>query len=177
MTTMSLKLKRFAGVFLVLLALSSFASLLLANALYGSLPTGIGDSSSATWHRPELEYLKVLNGAGPPRDPQILFLLMGQYANANLHRDGIEFFSTVMKEFEPRLSDSQKSLYLAAIGLLRAGYANEVSFFSRIGWVRDTIQILEEAKRLSGDRFFPSDGYPESSMPSFRASSIRGKRR
>jgi len=156
MTTMSLKLNRFAGVFLVWFALSSFAALLLVGALYGSLAAaGVGDSSSATWHRPELEYFKVLNRAGPPRDPQILFLLMGQYANANLHGDGIEFFSSVMKEFEPRLSDSQKSLYLATIGLLRAGYANEVSFFSRIGWVRDTIEILEEAKRLSGGQIFP----------------------
>ncbi len=156
MTTMSLKLKRFAGVFLILFALSPFASLLPVDVLYGSLAAGeVGDSSFATWHRPELEYLKVLNGAGPPRDPQILLLLMGQYANANLHRDGIEFFSSVMKEFELRLSDSQKSLYLAAIGLLRAGYASEVSFFSRIGWVRDTIEILEEAKRLSGGQIFP----------------------
>jgi glyoxylase-like metal-dependent hydrolase (beta-lactamase superfamily II) len=156
MTSTSLKLNPFAGVFLVWFALSLFASLLLVDAMDGSLAAaGVGDSSSAIWHRPELEYLKVLNGTGPPRDPQILFLLMGQYANANLYRDGIEFFSSVMKEFEPRLSDSQKSLYLAAIGLLRAGYANEVAFFSRIGWVRDTIEMLEEAKRLSGGQIFP----------------------
>ena len=79
---------------------------------------------------------------------------MGQYANANRHREGIQFFSTLMKEFEPRLSDPQKSLYLAAIGLLRAGHASEVPFLKRIGWVRETIEILEDAKRLSGGQVF-----------------------
>lgn len=152
----SLQLKRFGAALLVWFVLSSLADLLMVDASYGSLAAGeVNDSSLAIGHRPELEYLKVLNGAGPPSDPQILFLLMGQYANANLHREGIEFFSSVMKEFEPRLSDSQKSLYLAAIGLLRAGYANEVTFLKRIGWVKDTIQILEEAKRLSAGQIYP----------------------
>jgi len=36
--------------------------------------------------RPELEYLKVVNRAAPPRDPQLLFLLMAQYANAGRQR-------------------------------------------------------------------------------------------
>ena len=131
-------------------------ALLLVGGLLGSLAAGgDGDSSPAIWQRPELEYFKAVNRAGPPRDPQILFLLMGQYANANMHRAGIDFFSTLMKEFESRLSDRQKSLYLAAIGLLRAGHANEVQFFYRIGWVRETIEVLEEAKRLSGEQIFP----------------------
>ena len=34
--------------------------------------------------RPDLEYLKAVNQAAPPQDPQLLFLLMGQYASANL---------------------------------------------------------------------------------------------
>ena len=52
---------------------------------------------NAAWHRPELEYLKAVNRAGPPRDPQLLFLLMGQYANANLHGEGVEFLSARLK--------------------------------------------------------------------------------
>jgi glyoxylase-like metal-dependent hydrolase (beta-lactamase superfamily II) len=129
--------------------------LLLVGALLVSLAAGRdGGSSPTTWHRPELEYFKAVNRAGPPRDPQLLLLLMGQYANANLHRDGIELFSTLVKEFEPRLSDRQKSLYLGAIGLLRAGHAHDVPLLKRSGWVRDTIAILEEAKRLSGGEVF-----------------------
>ncbi len=130
-------------------------ALLAATAVAAPLAIAMNNtSSSVTWHRPELEYLKAVNRAGPPKDPQLLFLLMSQYANANLRAEGIEFFSNVVKEFGPRLSDRDKSLYLAAIGLLRAGHANEVSIFKRIGWVRETIAILEEAKRLSGEQAF-----------------------
>lgn len=130
-------------------------ALLLIGTWPGSLAAGRdGGSALPAWHRPELEYFKAVNRAGPPRDPQLLFLLMGQYANANLHHDGIEFFSTLVKEFEPRLSDRQKSLYLGAIGVLRAGHANDVPLLKRSGWVRDTIALLEEAKRLSGGQLF-----------------------
>jgi glyoxylase-like metal-dependent hydrolase (beta-lactamase superfamily II) len=129
-------------------------ALLVGSALAGTLATGGDGDSSPTWHRPELEYFKAVNRAGRPRDPQLLFLLMAQYANANRHREGIELFSNLMKEFEPRLSDRQKSLYLAAIGALRAGHASNVPFFNRIGWVKETIEILENAKRLSGGQVF-----------------------
>jgi glyoxylase-like metal-dependent hydrolase (beta-lactamase superfamily II) len=130
---------------------SSFA-LLLVTTLLGSLAACT--SSPTAWHRPELEYLKAVNRVGPPRDPQLLFLLMGQYANANMQLAGVEYFSTRLKEFELHLSGRQKSLYLAAIGLLRAEHANKVFFLKRIGWVRDTIDILERAKRLSGGQIF-----------------------
>ncbi len=130
-------------------------ALLLLAAGVGALTAGRdGGSAPTTWPRPELEYLKAVNQAGPPRDPQLLLLLMGQYANANRQRDGIEFFSTLMREFEPRLSDRQKSLYLGAIGLLRAGHAHDVPLLKRSAWVRDTIAILEEAKQLSGGQVF-----------------------
>src|SRR5262247_4389193 len=136
-------------------AIRSLLALHAVGAFLGPLASAEDSgSSSANSHRPELEYFKAVNRAGPPRDPQLLFLLMGQYANANMHREGIEFFSARMKEFAPRLSDGQQSLYLSAIGLLRAGYASEVPFLNRIGWVRETIEILEDAKRLSGGQVF-----------------------
>jgi hypothetical protein len=124
----------------------------LAVALLGSLTACASSPKPSPW--PELEYLKSVNRAEPPRDPQLLFLLMGQYANANMQLEGVEFFSALLKKFQPRLSDRQKSLYLAAIGLLRAGHANKVFFLKRIGWVRDTIEILEKAKRLSKGQIF-----------------------
>ena len=37
---------------------------------------------------PELEYFKAINSAGPPQDPQLLFLLMAQYSNLNLQGEG-----------------------------------------------------------------------------------------
>jgi glyoxylase-like metal-dependent hydrolase (beta-lactamase superfamily II) len=114
--------------------------------------TGV-DSSSGS-RRPELEYLKAVNTVAPPQDPQLLFLLMAQYSNANMQGEGAEFFSSRLKEFGPRLTDSQKALYLSAIGLLRAQHASSVSLLHRIGYVKDTIAILDQAKQLSGGQVF-----------------------
>lgn len=126
----------------------TLARILVGMALAGAIAVPL------TGARPELEYLEAINRAGPPRDPQLLFLLMGQYANANLHREGAEHLAALLKEFEPRLSDEQKSLYLSAIGALRAGHANEVSLLRRFGWVKDTITILEDAREKSGGNIY-----------------------
>src|SRR5204862_8362279 len=63
--------------------------------------------------RPELDYLKAVNSSGPPQDPQLLFLLMGAYANANLQGEGADFLSARLNEFSSRLADPQKALYLS----------------------------------------------------------------
>src|SRR5262245_55162030 len=89
--------------------------------------------SAAGFTRPELEYLKAVNEVSPPQDPQLLFLLMAQYANANKPGEGVEFFSARLREFEPRLTDSQRALYLSAIGLLRAQHAPTVPLLHRVG--------------------------------------------
>src|SRR5499425_1131679 len=120
--------------------------------------------------RPELEYLKAVNSAAPPQDPQLLFLLMGEFANANRQGEGAEFLSARLKEFAPRLTDPQKALYLSAIGLLRAQHANSVSLFSRIGYVKDTISMLDQAKKLSGGQIFVVNwisGVVRSELPGF----------
>src|SRR6516225_5860510 len=104
--------------------------------------------------RPELEYFKAINSVGPPHDPQTLFLLMAQYSNANLQGEGAEFFSARLKEFGPRLTDTQKALYLSAIGLLRAQNAHSVPLLRRVGYVKETIAILDQAKQLSGGQIF-----------------------
>jgi glyoxylase-like metal-dependent hydrolase (beta-lactamase superfamily II) len=115
---------------------------------------GPGNHGGTGSVRPKLEYFKAVNSVAPPRDPQLLFLLMAQYSNANLQGEGAEFLSARLKEFGPRLSDVQKSLYLSAIGLLRAQHASSVSLLYRIGYVKDTIAILEQAKQLSGGQVF-----------------------
>src|SRR5216683_956900 len=111
------------------------------------------DLSSGS-RRPELEYLKAVNSVAPLRDPQLLFLLMAQYSNANMQGEGAEFFSARLKEFGPHLTDAQKALYLSAIGLLHAQHASSVSLLHRIGYVKDTMVILGQAKQLSGGQVF-----------------------
>jgi len=129
-----------------------------------------GSNPPSGSHRPELDYLKAVNSVAPPRDPQLLFLLMAQYSNANLQGDGAEFFSGRMKEFGPRLADTQKAFYLSAIGLLRAQHAPAVSLLHRAGYVKDTIAILEQAKELSGGQIFVVNwiaGVVDAQLPSF----------
>jgi glyoxylase-like metal-dependent hydrolase (beta-lactamase superfamily II) len=120
--------------------------------------------------RPELEYLKAVNSAAPPQDPQLLFLLMGAYANANQQTEGAEFLTARLNEFGPRLTEAQKSLYLSAIGLLRAQHASSVSLIHRIGYVKDTIAMLDQAQRLSGGQIFVVNwisGVVRSQLPGF----------
>src|SRR5262245_30420837 len=93
------------------------AALLLGTALFtshGALAGGeSGRSSSSTSHHPDLDYLKAVNSVAPPRDPELLFLLMAGYSNANLQGEGAEFLSGRLKEFDARLTAAQKALYLS----------------------------------------------------------------
>src|SRR2546425_1084087 len=104
--------------------------------------------------RPELEYLKAVNSVAPPQDPQLLFLLMGEFANAKQQAEGAEFLSARLNEFAPRLNDAQKAVYLSTSGLLRAQHAFSISLFGRIGYVKDTISMLDQAKKLSRGQIF-----------------------
>ncbi len=79
---------------------------------------------------------------------------MAQYANANMQAEGADFLSARLKEFGPRMTDVQKALYLSAIGMLRAQHAPAVPLLQRMGYVKDTIAMLEQAKRLSGGHVF-----------------------
>jgi glyoxylase-like metal-dependent hydrolase (beta-lactamase superfamily II) len=112
------------------------------------------DKRSTKRHSPELEYLKAVNSVAPPKDPELMFILMGEFASSNLQDEGAEFFSAHLKEFEPQLTPVQKSLYLGIIGLLRAQNASRVRLLNRYGYVRDTIAILDQAKQVSGGQVF-----------------------
>jgi len=128
-----------------------------------------GTKSPSASSRPDLDYLKAVNQAGPPQDPQLLFLLMGQYSNANRQAEGVEFFSARLTEFSPRLNDVQKALYLSAIGLLRAQHALAVPLLHRIAWVKETLATLDRAKQLSGGQVFVVnwiDGVVRAQLPS-----------
>jgi hypothetical protein len=85
---------------------------------------------------------------------KLLFLLMAQYTSANRQAGGAEFFLARLKEFEPRLTDVQKALYLSASALLRAQYVSAVSLLHRVHWVNETIAMLDRAKQLSGGKVF-----------------------
>ncbi len=154
----------------VYLLATLFLGTLLATLRGTTVTEAGGINSPSGSYRPELEYLKAVNSVAPPRDPQLLFLLMAQYSNANMQGEGAEFFSARLKEFGPHLTDAQKALYLSAIGLLRAQDASQVSLLHRVGYVKDTIAILEQAKLLSGGQIFVVNwiaGIVHTELPSF----------
>jgi len=128
--------------------------LLVAGLRAASAGSAPGKSSPSGSRRPELEYFKAINRVAPPQDPQLLFLLMAEYSNANLQNEGVEFFAARLKEFGPRLTSPQQALYLSAIGLLRAQHASSVALLYRVGYVKETIAILEQAEQLSGGQIF-----------------------
>ena len=80
------------------------AALLLGTALVTSPqllpPEGAETALLPLSHHPDLDYLKAVNSVAPPRDPELLFLLMAEYSNANLQGEGAEFFSARLKDFE-----------------------------------------------------------------------------
>src|SRR5262249_28295749 len=113
-----------------------------------------GDNPAAKRHSADLEYLKAVDCVAPLNDPELLFVLMTEFVNSNLQGEGAEFFSARLKQFESQLTSVQKSLYLSIVGLLRAQNAHMVSILRRIGYVKETIAILDQAKQLSGGNVF-----------------------
>jgi len=112
------------------------------------------DKHYAKLRNPDLEYLKAVNSVAPPKDPELLFILMTEFASSNFENEGAEFFSARLREFEPQLIPVQKSLYLGIIGLLRAQHASSVPLLERYGYVKDTIaasirQSSSQAARFS----------------------------
>jgi len=138
-----LSLQRLAVLLGVLLLVVGTAALLRGGA-----------TPIAKAHDPDLEYLKSVNSVSPPQNPELLFLLMTQFANSNRQEEGAEFFSARLKEFDPRLTPVQKSLYLGIIALLRAQHSSAVPFLRRYGYAKDVIATLEEAKKASGGQVF-----------------------
>ena len=129
----------------------SVLPLLFAGILVGC---GSYDPGPSTTFNAELEYLKVVNEHGPAADARVIFLLMGQYLSANRTAEGIAFYESMLDEFGGDLEPPQRALYQSAMALLRASHAGKIPFTKRIGWVNDTIDILENARELSGDGIF-----------------------
>ena len=125
-----------------------------AAGIVGSSHANMEPSPGLAAEPAELAYLKQVNQWRPPSDPQLLFLLMGQFASAGRYQEGIAYFSDLLSRFGPELGPPQRAQYLTAIAALRAGRSDDVFVLKRMGWVRDTLAMLDEAKQLSHGEMF-----------------------
>ena len=154
-------------------SVATLVGVLLVSLLFMGGTTGVPSPSPSdpqATDRPELAYLKQVNAWHPPSDPQLLFLLMQQYANSGRHLAGASYIDELRRRFDGQLDDTQRALYLTAIASLRAGGASQVIVFKRIGWMRDTLAMLDEAQRLThGEAFITHwmSGIVRSEMPGF----------
>jgi glyoxylase-like metal-dependent hydrolase (beta-lactamase superfamily II) len=103
---------------------------------------------------PELQLLKQINAWRPPADSQVMFALMGQFSNSGRYAEGIAYFGELLARFGPKLNNDERAQYLTAIAALRAGQANDIFLLKRFGWVKDTLAMLDEAKRLTGGQMY-----------------------
>src|SRR6478672_9535946 len=153
-----------------LATLAILGNVALLSIFGGSAPTSAQSRAPAPAAPPELAYLEQVNRWRPPSDPQLLFLLMGQFANAGRQLEGIAYFDDALKRFGPQLKDPQRAQYLVAIAALRAGRANDVFLLKRMSWVRDTLALLDEAKRLTDGEMFIArwmSGVVRAQLPGF----------
>ncbi|MBA2352986.1 MAG: hypothetical protein H0V78_14730 [Burkholderiales bacterium] len=89
--------------------MTRFFHFLVVVTFCAGLPALLAQAATSTdAQRPELAYLKQVNQWRPPSDPQLIFLLMSQFANAGRHAEGIDYFNGVLKRFEAGLDDVQK---------------------------------------------------------------------
>ncbi len=101
-----------------------------------------------------LEYLKVVNRMSPATDPELVMMLMTQFMSTNDLSGGIAYYEELLRQNEHTASPVQRSLYLTALGLLRAQNAQNVSLARRIRWVHETIGTLNDAVNLTQGRVF-----------------------
>ncbi|MBX2856729.1 MAG: MBL fold metallo-hydrolase [Rhodobacteraceae bacterium] len=126
------------------------------------------DQAAPTAFNSELEYLKALNDAGPPQDLQVIVLLMQEYQTSNRRAEGVALFTELLAKHEGELTPPQELVYLASLGVLRAETASQVPLYNRIGWVEETIEMLEKARSIGGeDAFYPrfTSGLVYSQLP------------
>lgn len=97
----------------------------------------------------DIAFYETVLSYGPSTDPNPVFLLANAYIAANQQQYGIPYFENILSRFRLWMTDEVRSNYLSAYALLRASYTEDIDIFSRIGWVRETFTILEDAKNLS----------------------------
>lgn len=128
-----------------------FRFLVVINLCAGP-PTSVAQADTSTdAQRPELAYLKQVNQWRPPSDPQLLFLLMAQFANAGRHAEGIDYFNGVLM-----VADGKHELAAAVLRWAQPRFANSV----RLEAVRKLtyLRLMEKYQELNPFKFILYSG-------------------
>ena len=102
----------------------------------------------------DFELLKAIMEAGPVGNPLIPLLMMAAYMNINQPEAGAAFFAAGLEKFGDQLPPPLKSIYLGALGQLRAASTPRVPPPQQPAWLAETLRILEEARALSNNEIF-----------------------
>lgn len=97
----------------------------------------------------EIAFYESVLSYGPINDPRPVLLLANAYIVTNQQDIGIEFFEEIIERFRDDMSSETEAVYISAYALLRATYAEKIGLLSRIGWVKDTFEILERANEIT----------------------------
>lgn len=100
----------------------------------------------------DIAFYETVLSYGPVNDPRPIFLLANAYIVTNQQPFGIAFLEKQLAAYSAEMAPETQAVYLSALAMLRATHAGEISFLSRIVWVWDTFEVLEEAQQLTGNQ-------------------------
>ncbi len=101
-------------------------------------------------YQSSLLMFETLLSYGKARDPRGVLLALNAYLNANQKAHGIALFEGVLNQYRREMAPETQALYLSCLAILRATYADEIPLMRRIGWVKDSFALLQEALDLTG---------------------------
>jgi len=122
--------------------------------------TGLLGGTNGYQRQPELEYLEVMNDAGPAPISLPVVVLAVMYANLNREKEGIARFERYLDGYSSRITPSQRAVYLSLVSLLRISRVQKLSLPelpASIDLLQRGLAGIKEAKQLTANDPDPSE--------------------
>ncbi len=121
------------------------ASLDWQDGFQSALPTTEKRSFQSMLHQYE-----VIMSYGTIDDPRVILQTMNLYMMANQQNHGIALFAGILTQYGHGMAPELRAVYESALGVLRATHADAVPLSRRIGWVKESFELIETALRRTG---------------------------
>ena len=92
-----------------------------------------------------LHQFEVILSYGDVADPRVILQAMNLYLTSNQQRYGIELFTNILSTYADGMAPDTRAIYESALGVLRATHSDRIPFHRRIGWVRESFELIETA--------------------------------